>query len=295
MANESGRADAIDRTSESCYLGAVVALLTQHGKEEIVAPLLEEALGCRVTRVTGYDTDLLGTFTREIPRPGSQLDAARTKARIGMELSGLSIGLASEGAFGPDPFTGMFAWNREMLVWIDDELGIEVTGTASGKTNYAHRLAASWEDAENFARAAGFPGHWLVVRPEHEEDPRIRKGLHDWGGLREAFDAASGETSSGRVFIETDMRAHANPMRRETIEAATRDLVHNLASRCPICDVPGFHMAERISGLPCEECGTPTRETRAEIHRCVKCGHQDTVGLAVPKAAPAGRCERCNP
>ncbi len=270
-------------------------MLTQHGKEEIVAPLLRELLGCRVEHVTGYDTDLLGTFTGEIPRQGSQLDAARKKARIGMELSGLTLGVASEGTFGPDPITGMFAWNREMLVWIDDDLDIEVTGSAAGATNFAHRLAVSWEDAEEFALAVGFPEHWVVVRPEHERDSRIRKGIRDWSGLREAYDVARAEASNGRVFIETDVRAHANPTRRDMIALAARDLARNLMSLCPACETPGFHTATRVCGLPCEECGAPTREARAEVRACVKCAHQETVEITEPKAAPAGRCDLCNP
>ncbi len=270
-------------------------MLTQHGKEEVVAPVLGEALGCRVAHVTGYDTDLLGTFTGEIPRQGSQLDAARTKARIGMELSGLTIGVASEGTFGPDPITGMFAWNREVLLWIDDDLGIEVTGVAAGTTNFAHRLAVSWEDAEEFALAVGFPGHWVVVRPEHERDLRIRKNIRDWNGLREAYDTARGEASNARVFIETDMRAHANPTRRDMIALAARDLARNLTSLCPVCETPGFRTVKRVSGLPCEECGAPTREARAEVLECVKCAHQETVEITEPTAAPAGRCDLCNP
>ena len=85
------------------YPGRQVALLTQHGKERVIAAALEPALGCRVERVAGYDTDLLGTFTRDIPREGTKLEAARKKARLGMELAGLPLGIASEGAFGPDP------------------------------------------------------------------------------------------------------------------------------------------------------------------------------------------------
>jgi len=44
------------------YTGKAVAFLTQHGKEALVAPLLEPALGCTIVRAEGYDTDLLGTF-----------------------------------------------------------------------------------------------------------------------------------------------------------------------------------------------------------------------------------------
>ncbi|MFG9450962.1 DUF6671 family protein [Pseudomonas aeruginosa] len=101
------------------YAGRRIALLTQHGKEGAIASALDPALGCRVERVDGYDTDQLGTFTRDIPRAGIQIEAARKKVRIGMELSGLPLGLASEGSFGPDPMVGMFPWNVEFLVFID--------------------------------------------------------------------------------------------------------------------------------------------------------------------------------
>ena len=97
------------------YQGQMIALLTQHGKEKVIAPVLEPALGCQVVRVEGFDTDSLGTFIRDMARVGSQLDAARRKAQVGMELSGCPVGLASEGSFGPDPFTGMFSWNIELL------------------------------------------------------------------------------------------------------------------------------------------------------------------------------------
>lgn len=91
------------------YQGRQVALLTKHGKKRVIASVLDAVLGCRVELVEGYDTDLLGTFTRDIPRHGAQLKAAQIKARLGMDLAGLPIGIASEGSFGADPFTGMFS------------------------------------------------------------------------------------------------------------------------------------------------------------------------------------------
>ncbi|MHB1670285.1 DUF6671 family protein [Thiomonas sp.] len=271
-----------------------MALLTRHGKEKVVAPLLASAIDCQVIQVTGFDTDQLGTFTHDIPRPGTQLEAARKKARIGMGLTSLPLGLASEGCFGPDPYTGMFPWNVEMIVWIDDTLDIEVVGVAAGKTNFSHLLTANWEQAEAFVRAIGFPEHGLVVRPQHEDDPRIRKGIADWETLREAFSWACDEGDNGCAFLETDMRAHVNPMRMEIIAQATRDLARKLCTLCPLCNAPGFQLAERIPGLPCEDCGAQTREARADIHRCVRCGHQVTVERTVT-AAPAGRCDWCNP
>ncbi len=150
----------------SVYAGRRVALLTQHGKERVIALLLGSALGCRVERVAGYDTDLLGTFTRDISRAGTQLEAARKKARLGMELAGLPLGLASEGSFGPDTMVGVFPWNAEFLIWIDDMHGLEVVGIAQGKANHAHVLTGDWTAAEAFARQAEFPAHRLVVRLE---------------------------------------------------------------------------------------------------------------------------------
>jgi hypothetical protein len=277
------------------YPGRQVALLTQHGKERVIAAALEPALGCRVTRVAGYDTDLLGTFTRDIPRAGTQLEAARKKARLGMKLAGLPLGLASEGAFGPDPMMGILPWNVEFLIWIDDGLGIEVVGIAQGKTNFAHVLAVSWEEAEAFASRAGFPEHHLVVRPTDENDPRIRKGLADWADLQAAFAWALDQSESRCVFIETDMRAHANPTRMDNIRLAAEDLARKLQSPCPACGAPGFGIVERLDGLPCEDCGAPTRETRADVYGCCKCAHRVTRERTDAMYASAGRCDYCNP
>ncbi len=279
----------------SPYAGQRVALLTQHGKERMIAPVLERALGCRVERVAGYDTDLLGTFTRDIPRADTQFEAARKKARIGMELSGLPLGLASEGSFGPDPFAGMFPWNVEFLIWSDNERGLEVVGVAQGTANFSHLLVADWAAAEAFARRSGFPEHYLVVRPEGADDPRIRKGIAAWAELEAAFAWALAESVHGRVFVETDVRAHANPTRMENIRLAAEDLAQKLCSLCPACDTPGFWIVERVAGLPCADCGAPTRETRAEVCGCLKCAHRFTRERTERQRADPGRCDYCNP
>jgi hypothetical protein len=279
----------------STYAESRVALLTQHGKEGVIASVLDTALGCRVERVTGYDTDLLGTFTRDIPRAGMQLEAARKKARIGMQLSGLSLGLASEGSFGLDPFAGMFPWNVEFLIFIDDERGLEVVGVAQGKANFSHLLTDDWVAAEAFAKQVGFPAHHLVVRPESEDDPRIHKGIAAWVELEAVFAWAVAASASGRVFVETDVRAHANPTRMDNIRLAAEDLAKKLRLLCPSCGTPGFWIVERVEGLPCEACGAPTRETCAEVHGCLRCAHRETHERADRQYADPSRCDYCNP
>lgn len=277
------------------YAGRRIALLTQHGKEGAIASVLDPKLGCRIERVDGYDTDQLGTFTRDIPRAGIQIEAALKKARIGMELSGLPLGLASEGSFGPDPMVGISPWNVEFLVFIDDESELEIVGFAQGKASHAHLLTGEWVAAEAFARQAEFPAHQLVVRPEGENDPRIKKGIAAWAELEAAFAWARTQSASSEVFLETDLRAHTNPTRMEMIRLAAKDLVQKLLSPCPACGVPGFWLVERVAGLPCADCGAPTRETRAEVHGCLKCKHRESRERGESCYADPGRCDYCNP
>lgn len=282
------------RESVDAYAGRPLALLTQHGKERVIAPVLEPALGCRVQHVTGYDTDRLGTFTRDIARTVTPLEAARKKARIGMALSGLPLGLASEGSFGADPIAGFVPWNVELLIFIDDERGIEIVGRAQGAAHRQHRLVGDRDAAEAFAREAGFPEHQLVVRPGGENDPRLSKGIADWAALAAAFEQARRQSANGQVFLESDLRAHANPARMAMIGRAAEDLVARLRSLCPACGLPGFALVERVAGLPCADCGAPTRETRADILGCVKCAHRAQRPRAETAADP-GRCDYCNP
>ena len=277
------------------YKAQGVALLTQHGKEQVISPVLELSVGCRIELVSGYDTDLLGTFTRDIPRPGTQLEAARRKARVGMQLAGRPLGLASEGSFGPDPMLAEFPSNVELLVWIDDVHGLEVVGRAQGKANFAHLLAKDWAAAEAFARQWGFPEHHLVVRPERDDDPRIRKGISSWAKLEGIFRCALEQSPSGVVFLETDVRAHANPTRQEHIRLAAEDLASKLRSPCPQCGTPGFWIVDRIVGLPCEDCGAPTREAQADVLGCVKCPQRITRERRGGNTADPGHCNYCNP
>lgn len=282
-------------SGDSAYSGAEVALLTLHGKERVIAPVLEGALGCRVRHESGYNTDLLGTFTRDIPRAGMQLEAARKKARIGMQLSGLPLGLASEGSFGADPFAGMFPWNMEFLIFIDDERELEVVGIAQGAANLSHLLAEDWAAVEVYAKQAGFAEHHLVVRPEGEDDPRMRKGIASWAELEAAFAWALAASGNGRVFVENDVRAHANPTRMANIRLAAQDLVNKMGSHCPACDTIGYWPVEHVPGLTCEACGLPTRQTRAEIWGCIKCGYRESKPVAGPGRAEPSHCGYCNP
>ena len=115
----------------SPYQNQKISLLTKHGKESVIGSELS-ALDCQLIHIFDFDTDQLGNFTRGVPRAGSQIEAARKKARIGMKLSQLPIGMASEGAFSADPVIGMMAWNTELVLMIDTIQNIELIGYADG-------------------------------------------------------------------------------------------------------------------------------------------------------------------
>lgn len=277
------------------YADRQVAFLTQHGKERVVAPILETGLGCVVTHVQGFDTDSLGTFTGETPRPGTQLAAARLKARKGMEISGLPLGLASEGSFGPDPFTGMFPWNIELLVWIDDELGLEVVGMAQGPADNEHLVSGQWEEVQAFAARHGFPAQHLVLRPDGPTHQHMHKGIADWDRLKSSFEDCLARSDRRQVSVEMDLRAFANPSRMKHIEQAASDLLQRLRSTCPSCEAPGFWISERQPGLPCADCGQPTSVYRSELWSCPRCKAQSLRERTDLSKAEPRHCAHCNP
>ena len=277
------------------YSGQRIAFLTQHGKEALLGPLFSEKLACTLVRATGFDTDQLGTFTRDVPRPGTQLAAARFKANKGMELTGLSIGIGSEGAFGADPIGGIMPWNTEVIVWVDATLGIEIIGIAQGPGGGLQRFIHNEDELRQFADDARFPSHGLVLRPDREDDPHIHKGFSDWPALLAGFNELLPQSATARVFAEVDQRAHMNPSRQRMIIQAAEDLTAKIASTCPSCDTPGFWLKERVSGLPCGLCHQPTRLPLTFIWRCDACAHSDERRGPPDKKADPSRCDYCNP
>jgi hypothetical protein len=235
--------------SRSNYEGRSVALVTLHDKQRVMAPLLSEDLGMDLVAIHDIDTDALGTFTRDIPRAGSQLESARRKARLAIER-GHELGLGSEGAFLPGPF-GIGAFNLELVVFIDAETGLEVVGRATESGRHIHGLAATEDELAELGRLAGFPGHGLVLRPDDEHHPKLWKGLRTENDLHEAFAAVKRESHGGRVFIENDLRAHMNPTRMRTIASTTSGLVARLKTHCSACDSPNFGLERAVPGLPC--------------------------------------------
>ena len=120
--------------------GKDAVLATMHGKERAIGPLVETALGLRLRLPSAFDTDTFGTFSREIARAGSPLDAARAKVAAAFAREpDAQVGVSSEGSFGPHPSFPFMALGREIVVLIDRETGMELVGRhADLATNFDH-------------------------------------------------------------------------------------------------------------------------------------------------------------
>lgn len=273
-------------------------LATKHGKERVIAPLAGRFLGLDLGVTEGLDTDQFGTFSREIERAGTQREAARAKIAAAFNMApDVRIGIASEGSFGPHPQVPFAALNRELLLLIDRETGLELLGHhATIATNFAHALVTDPATGLAFAVKAGFPAHGVIVMGvlDGQAAPQLAlfKAIRTEAELADALCRAIALT--GAAHIETDMRAHRNPRRMRAIRRAMLDLVRASRSRCPECARPGFAMTGRVHGLPCAWCASPTHLTRAEVWTCEGCGHREERALTIASADPV-HCEECNP
>jgi hypothetical protein len=265
-----------------------LCLLTRHAKLGAVAPALAMA-GYTVESLEAFDTDRLGTFSGEVERQGSMREAALAKARMACELGGSRFGLGSEGSFGGDPFLGISAWGRELLVWWDADSGYAVEGFAQGpETNWRACEVADVGAALRFAEAVGFPTHGVIVgRPG---EPWMDK---DCTMIEALLARVEQGLATGPVALQTDMRAHRNPTRMAMIRRAAEALAARLSTPCPACLAPGFAPLQAVPGAPCEACGTPTGVPRAELWACPLCTYRDERPLA--QRAPPERCGLCNP
>jgi hypothetical protein len=281
--------------NQQLFSNRVGILATMHQKEIVIAPLLEQ-LGIKVIVPPDLNTDVFGTFTRDIERSGTQIEAARLKAEKALALTGETLAFASEGTFCPHPGLPYISSNREIVILLDKENNLEIIGEEfSLETNHNFQIIHNIEEAYKFATKVGFPEHGLIVISDSAKDSgEIFKGIITDKQLEEAVNFALKNSSNQKVHIETDMRAMYNPTRMRNIEKATRNLLKKINNFCPSCGMPGFEITQRIKGLPCASCYTPTLLTRAVKYQCKKCGFSQEKLFPDGKYADPGQCMYCN-
>ncbi|MDA8228286.1 MAG: hypothetical protein M0T74_11430 [Desulfitobacterium hafniense] len=275
-----------------------VCLATMHGKELAISAPFQETLGIFVRVPKGIDTDVLGTFSGEVEREGTPLEVLRKKIRLGMSKLGLSQGIGSEGSFGPYVHFPLIAQGHEILLWIDDERGIEVVEQKiTTETNYGFKTVSAWEELGDFLKVSGFPSHALIVRPNSGFIPGlIFKGLRKEKQIKEAIERSASASNDSQAQVITDMRAHMNPTRMKVIGELAEKLARRIATLCPNCLCPGWGLVDIVRGLPCELCGLKTEQIAYEVYGCPSCNEKNTLPRqdGILKANPAS-CGFCNP
>lgn len=269
-------------------------LTTRHDKWPLIAPALAP-LGLAV-QVADVDTDSLGTFTGEIERAADQWDTAVAKARMGMRVTGSLLGLASEGSIGSHPAMPYIASATELVVLVDDELGIVVGETeVSFDIVVVSFTTAPGEPLDKYLQRADFPGHGLIVMPSIGRNGPIVKGIHDEAALHAAIALCATASADGLARVTSDLRAHHCPSRRAIIAAAAARLAARLAACCPACDTPGWGIVRAERGAPCAECGDLVDIVVARIEGCQRCLVELRMPLADRATADPSRCPSCNP
>lgn len=284
---------------KSLYYGSCFMLTTKHAKSIAIAPHFDNYLKASVIEYV-VDTDTLGTFSGEVERQGNALECARRKCEWSLEMLGSKVefALASEGSFGPHPVAHFMPCDHEILYFIDRKHNFHLhLSHLSEKTNYSMQTVGSWEELLKFASSAQFPSHALIIRPnDPENNQHIIKGINTSEKLLEAFQESLKLSPDGKIWVQTDMRAHVNPTRMTVISELAEKLAQRLASHCPKCDMPGWGIVNVKKGLECSWCSSQTELIKSEIFGCTKCDYEEELPAShgLTRSEPS-YCAYCNP
>ncbi len=281
--------------NRAVFQGRKLCIATQHGKEVAIAPALALAFDIQTFIPDNIDTDQLGTFSGEIERSLSPIEAVRKKCALAMDQTHCDLAIASEGSFGSHPTLFFVPADEEFLLLVDRKNEIEIVARhITTDTNFGGEDVSSESALLEFAAKAKFPEHALILKDSEQGWSFLRKGIQSQEELITNYQKCF--QKHGQVFVETDMRAMLNPTRMKAISEATELLVQKMQSHCPDCEMPGFDVVENQSGLPCEQCSMPTKSILNAVYRCAHCN------FAQIEKYPKGKmhenpmyCDFCNP
>lgn len=277
------------------FEGREILIATQHKKDQVIKPLLEDNLGLKVVLNTEFNTDSLGTFCGEIERKDDALTTLRQKCLLSSKEGEFELVIATEGSFGPHPSLFFAAANDELILLLDKKNNLEILAReVTTETNFNSQEVKSYKEVLDFAASAQFPSHGLILKSAHKNAKYILKGITTYEDLEKAFLQIKREFNT--IIVETDMRAMFNPTRMKVIENVTYKLIAKIKNLCPNCKFPGFDVVKVNSGLPCELCNLPTRSTLSHLYKCKNCDFEEL------KMHPNNKikedptyCDYCNP
>lgn len=277
------------------YTHKRIGLATIHSKERAVAPPFRRLMDAEVIVPPNLDTDALGTFSGEVPRPDALVETSLLKAELVFDAFDVECGVASEGSYGPIDRVPLKPAGVEIMAFVDRRNGVRLVETlATHRTNWRlMRFKAGDPAVSQSVTAMGFPDYGVFVICS-SDGSRPLKGLKTIEEVVAAVDQEATRSEDGLAIVIPDMRAHRNPTRMKVLRALSWKLARRLSALCPKCHAPGFGHIDSRRGLPCEKCGEPTHWIDFEIDGCNVCGH----ALARPRkdgrrTAPKLSCKSC--
>jgi hypothetical protein len=270
-------------------------IATKHHKEAVIKPLLEKKLGVLCFTMDDFETDNLGTFSGEILREKDPLTTLRAKCDQGRAHSNCDLVIANEGSFGGHPSLFFADADDELLMLKDYKNNIEIVARElSLNTNLNAAKIENEQQLSIFAKQAQFPSHAIILKYCEKNKRRVYKGIQNEVLLLQKFRQLKAEF--GYAYAETDMRAHYNPTRMEVISNAVAKLLQKIDKKCPECKTPGFDVVKADTGLPCGNCGLPTRSVLSFLYECKVCNHtEEELHPKQKKTEDPTYCDNCNP
>jgi len=258
------------------YAGARIGLATIHAKEQAAAPAFRRVLGAEVLVAPDLDTDKLGTFSGEVPRPDALVETCAIKAEMVFKTMDVDCALASEGSYGPIERVPLTSCGVEIMAFVDRKRGLRLVETlATHRTNWRlQRFPAGDPAVPGILKTMGFPHYGVFVICSSDMEHPI-KGLDTEAEVLSAMDREARRSTDGLAVLLADMRAHRNPTRMQVLRALSWKLAKRLERLCPKCRTPGFGSIQSRRGLPCEACSAPTHWIDFEIDGCSVCGHAE--------------------
>jgi hypothetical protein len=279
------------------YANARIGLATIHAKDLAIAPPFRRLLDAEVVVAHGLDTDALGTFSGEVPRPDALVETCVIKAELAFRTLDVDCAIASEGSYGPIDRVPLVSSGVEILAFIDRKRGLKIVETlCTHRTNWRlRRFRAGDPNVPAVVKAMGFPGYGVFVLNNSDYSHPV-KDLVNMDEVVAAVNREANRSDDGLALVISDMRANRNPMRMRVLRALSWKLAKRLERLCPKCHTPGFGPIGVRRGLPCESCGQPTHWVDFEIDGCPVCGHAEARPRKDGrKTASKLSCATCNP
>ena len=271
-----------------------IALLTQHGKHTILAPILKATFNSVLVHTDNFDTDTLGSFDHEIARKLSPVECALKKAYLACELTGCEQGLGSEGSF--NSILGMGVIDEEFIAFVDVKRNVEIIASAKQAVRLGPIEANNQSQLVEQLDIFTHPTKTNIDTPAFNEQKWLLKQGQGWQTGLSVSDILKYELE-WPVYLEPDFRAMHCPERQLIIAKAATDLVRRLQSHCLKCNAVNF--VEKITAataayLPCELCGQATSKLAPPSASCDECGFTSAAENDVVNAS-AFYCGYCNP